>query len=302
MAGRARSWLGFSPFWEGDFTEAVEQLEQARKLPPGRTPRWKVTFGNWRVISRSVGALAWWMSGYPDRAAAISREALVIAREEGEQAPDLVPELFWSATLCLLLRDAQRMIAQTGESSRLAQEYGLSALAAAQRFYQGWALVLTGNDPGLSQMEDCWNQFAVARQSILGSWFAWGLADAYRAAGRVSEGLAAVNEGIEQAECTGTKVVEAELWRLKGELLLVNRSEAFTEPFECFREAIDLARRQNAKSWELRATMSLARLHRRQGRRDKARAILGDIYKWFTEGLDTKDLKEAKSLLDELSA
>jgi hypothetical protein len=130
MAGRARSWLGFSPFWEGDFTEAVEQLEQARKLPRGRMPRWKVTFGNWWVISRSVGALAWWMSGYPDRAVAISREALGIAREKGEQASDLVPALFWSATLCLLLRDAQRVIARTGESFRLAQEYGLSALAA----------------------------------------------------------------------------------------------------------------------------------------------------------------------------
>jgi class 3 adenylate cyclase/tetratricopeptide (TPR) repeat protein len=303
MAGRARSWLGFSPFWAGDFSEAVEQLEQARKLPAGRTPRWEVTLGSWRIINRSIGSLAWWMSGYPDRAITISRESLAVAREKGEYAPDLVPALFWSATLCILLRDLPLANAQTAESFRLAHEYGLGGTSPAQSFYQGWTLVLTGNtEAGLSQMEDCWNQFVVAKQSVIGPWMAWVLGDAYLAAGRASAGLVTVNEGIELAERTGAKLVEAELRRLKGELLLVNCGEPLIEPVECFRAAIDLARRQNAKSWELRATVSLARLLARHGRRDEARAMLVEIYDWFTEGFDTADLKDAKALLYELSS
>lgn len=301
MAGQARSWLGFSAFWAGDFSEAVEQLEQARKLPAGRMPRWEVTFGNWRTVGRSVGALAWWISGYPDRAIGISREALIILREKGEYAPDLVPALWWSATLCLLLGDARSAKVQTGESLRLAHGYGLGALLAAQGFCHGWALVLMGNtQAGLTQMEDCGSELAAARPSVAGPWLALGLGDAYLAAGRAPEGLAAVNEGIEQSRPTGMKMAEAELHRLKGELLLVDATEALTEPVECFRKAIDLARRQSAKSWELRATTSLTRLLAKQGRRDEARTMLGDIYGWFTEGFDTPDLKDAKALLEQL--
>jgi predicted ATPase len=100
---------------------------------------------------------------------------------------------------------------------------------------------------------------------------------------------------------TEERYYEAELHRLRGELLLM-RSDADREGAErCFRKAIDIARRQRAKSWELRATTSLARLLRDTDRRDEARSMLAEIYNWFTEGFDTRDLKEAKTLLDELS-
>jgi predicted ATPase len=91
------------------------------------------------------------------------------------------------------------------------------------------------------------------------------------------------------------------LYRLKGELLLLQNSSGATEAESCFREAIKIAQRQQAKSWELRATMSLARLLAKARRRDEARAMLADIYHWFTEGFDTADLKDAKALLDELN-
>jgi tetratricopeptide (TPR) repeat protein len=165
-----------------------------------------------------------------------------------------------------------------------------------------------------------------------------GLASVYLANGHRSEGLKEVNEALELIERSGSMMVEAELRRLKGELLLLGNpdaapqaAESFREAIELarpeavpllgnsdaarllgnpdaaplaaqsFREAIELARRQSAKSWELRATTSLARLLAAQGRRDEARIMLTDIYNWFTEGFATADLKTAKTLLDQLT-
>jgi predicted ATPase len=96
-------------------------------------------------------------------------------------------------------------------------------------------------------------------------------------------------------------MLEAELRRLKGELLLMGDRGAAEEAAQCFRDAIAVARSQSAKSWELRATMSLARLLAKQDRRDEARAMLAEIYGWFTEGFDTADLKDAKAMLDDLA-
>jgi predicted ATPase len=92
------------------------------------------------------------------------------------------------------------------------------------------------------------------------------------------------------------------MYRLKGELLLKQDDSYAAEAQSCFERAIEIARNQSAKSWELRATMSLARLLAKQGKREEARAMLGDIYGWFTEGFDTRDLKDAKALLNELGA
>ena len=123
------------------------------------------------------------------------------------------------------------------------------------------------------------------------------LADAYLQAKRAEDGLVTVSENLQALE--GGK---RELYRLKGELLLLQNASGATEAESCFRKAIEIARRQHAKSWELRASMSLARLLAKQGRREEAGSMLAEIYGWFTEGFDTADLKDAKALLDELSA
>ena len=101
-------------------------------------------------------------------------------------------------------------------------------------------------------------------------------------------------------ERTGLRIFEAELYRVKGELILLQAPGAVSTAESAFRQAVASARRQDAKSWELRATMSLARLLEAQGKRDDARSMLGEIYGWFTEGFDTADLKSARALLDEL--
>jgi predicted ATPase len=127
------------------------------------------------------------------------------------------------------------------------------------------------------------------------------LADAYLRAEQLTEGLAVVEEALSLASQTQERWHEAELWRLKGELARQSGSECLPEAENCLRKAIAVAVSQEAKFWELRATTSLARLLRDTNRRDEARAMLADIYNWFTEGFDTADLKDAKALLDELN-
>jgi predicted ATPase len=120
--------------------------------------------------------------------------------------------------------------------------------------------------------------------------------------GHLDDGLRALTEVLAAAEEHENRSNEAEAHRLKGELLLGQNDSNVAEAQRCFERAIEVARRQSAKSWELRATTSLARLLASQGRRDEARAMLAEIYRWFTEGFDTADLKEAKALLEQLGA
>jgi predicted ATPase len=125
------------------------------------------------------------------------------------------------------------------------------------------------------------------------------LAEAWAKAGQPGEGLTTLAEAFALVEETDGRYWEAELYRLKGELLLMQGDEAEAEA--SFLHAVEVARRQSAKSWELRATTSLCRLWQAQGRLDEARQVLAEIYGWFTEGFDTRDLQEAKALLEELA-
>ena len=127
------------------------------------------------------------------------------------------------------------------------------------------------------------------------------LAEAYGEAGRLDDGLSALTEALAAAEEHEIRQYEAETHRLKGELLLKQDHSNVAEAQTCFQRAVEIARKQSAKSLELRATTSLARLLAKQGQRDEARTMLAEIYGWFTEGFDTADLKDAKALLDELS-
>jgi predicted ATPase len=127
------------------------------------------------------------------------------------------------------------------------------------------------------------------------------LVEAYRCADQLEEGLTVLAEALTLVHKTEERWYEAELYRLKGELLLQQSFENHSEAETCFQKAIAIAQNQSAKSWELRAATSLAKWWQSQGKRDDARELLGEIYGWFTEGFDTADLKDAKMLLDELS-
>jgi predicted ATPase len=123
----------------------------------------------------------------------------------------------------------------------------------------------------------------------------------YIRVGRTDQALALLDQQLARFEQSGRHVGDQELYRLKGEALLARDSSATAEAEACFRKAIEIARGQSAKWWELRSTVSLARLLAKRGRPEQARAMLAEIYSWFTEGFDTRDLKDAKALLDELS-
>ena len=127
------------------------------------------------------------------------------------------------------------------------------------------------------------------------------LAEAYGKDRQTDEGLTLVAEALAAVHITGERSWEADLYRLKGKLVLAQSIDNATEAATYFQQALDIARRQQAKSLELRAAMSLARLWQQQGKRAEAHALLAPVYGWFTEGFDTADLKDAKALLDKLA-
>jgi class 3 adenylate cyclase/tetratricopeptide (TPR) repeat protein len=301
MEGRARLWLGFSPLWAGNLRVAIEEFDQADKLPiRGTQFRREVTFGNWRTICRSFASVTLWLLGNPDRAIARSEESFVIAREIKDSPSDLVGALFWCTLLNLLRRDPMTARTLSDEATMMANENSIASILGNIAFWRGWALTQSGQTKeGLSEMLRWQPEL---KQNVLSEIFLFvALPQGYLAAGRAQDGLQAVNQGFEAIRKTGTSCFEAELGRVKGELLLMKDNEGEAEAALCFREAIQVAQRQSAKSWELRTTTSLARLLQRQGRRDEARTMLANIYNWFTEGFDTADLKDARAILDQLA-
>jgi predicted ATPase len=197
-----------------------------------------------------------------------------------------------------------------------AAEQGFPHFLALATVHTGWALAERGQRvAGITQMRRGMTALAAAGAAARCSWITVLLAGAYWEKGFIEEGLTLLADALAETEKTGDLNYEAELYRLKGELTRQNVEGSprqtehphsvcralHSEAEECFRKAIEIARGQEAKSWELRATMSLARLQAKQGRRDEARTMLAEIYDWFTEGFDTADLKDAKALLDELS-
>jgi adenylate cyclase len=182
----------------------------------------------------------------------------------------------------------------------LSAEQGFVDFLLAGTFDRGWALAEQGrNDEGIAQMHEALAAMTTRGRELGRSEFPAILAAAYGTAERTDDRLALVAEALAFVEEHGERRCEAEIYRVKGELLLASGRSSQAE--SCFRRAIEVSSRQSAKSLELRATTSLARLLDKQGRRDQARQMLGEIYGWFTEGFDTADLKDAKVLLEELS-
>ena len=189
----------------------------------------------------------------------------------------------------------------------LSTERGFPHRLAEGVLLQGWALAMQGQtEEGIAQLRQ-----GMAAWRATGAEIAWPLwlallAEAYGKAGQAGEGLTVLAEARALVHKTEERFWEAELYRLTGELLLAqedtrDKGQKLEAVETCFRQALDIARRQQAKSLELRATMSLSRLWQRQGKRTEAHALLAPIYGWFTEGFETADLREAKELLEALS-
>jgi predicted ATPase len=189
----------------------------------------------------------------------------------------------------------------------LSTEQGFAYWLTYGTMVRGEALAEQGQiEEGITQMQQGFDAFRVMGTETGLIVHLPLLAAAYAKAGRAEQGLAVLSEALALVDKTGTHVIEAELYRLKGELTLLStvhgpKSQVAKEAEEHFHKAIEIARRQQAKSWELRAATSLARLWQQQSKQAEAHRMLFEVYHWFTEGFDTKDLQEAKALLEELS-
>jgi tetratricopeptide (TPR) repeat protein/energy-coupling factor transporter ATP-binding protein EcfA2 len=253
------------------------------------------------VFNQGIGSWAQWILGYPDQALRQLNEAVNIARKLGHRHT-LAFVLLLDCELNWFLGNFPQIDKDTEELVPFCEKNGFIYIGAHGYFYRGEKAVLEGKvKEGIAQMRQSLAIMEATGTLTCFSRLRARVAEACRKAGDVEEGLSAVDWALEAVQKYDERYMEAELYRLKGELLRM-RGEPENEVEKYFRQAIELSRLRSAKSWELRATMSLSRLLQKQGHRENARKMLADVYGWFTEGFETPDLKEAKSLLDGLSA
>jgi predicted ATPase len=255
-----------------------------------------------RVAILSYRPLTLWMLGYPDAALADAERALNEAREI-RQAATLMYALVWTSFTQIFCRDYTTAKAVVGELVALAEEKGTLEFKAGGMVRQGCILELIG------QASDAAQKISVGIGALLstGATHAMPLRLAYLASahanlGQIDDAWHYIGEAITAVKITKETWFEAEVHRVAGEIALLSQGPDTAKAEAYFERARSVARQQQAKSWELRAAMSMARLWRDQGKRNEARDLLAPVYGWFTEGFDTPDLKEAKALLEELAA
>jgi predicted ATPase len=188
------------------------------------------------------------------------------------------------------------------EAVALADEHGLAMFRGQAMAFQGWALLQRGEpQAAVGRISDGLAAARATQAHIFEPIFLGFLAEALARAGAIPEGLKVVAEGLELADGSGQNWADAELYRLRGNLLIGSPSPDQAEAEASFRTALAIARQQGTRGFELRAAVSLARLLCDQGRRTEARGLLAPVYGWFSQGFDTQDLINAKALLDDLA-
>jgi predicted ATPase len=253
------------------------------------------------VTCLTFAALTLWCLGFPTQAVRRSQDALALAQALAHPQSLALAQYF---AAFLHQRRREVLVVQ-------AQAEALLALATAQEWpllvgfgtvWQGWALAMQGQgEAGLALMREGVTAVLATGQMGARPLYLVLLAETAGHVGQVEEGLRLLIEAQAAFEASERGDMRAEASRLQGELLLRQAVPAAAQAEACFQQALAVARRQQAKSWELRTAMSLSRLWQRQGKRDEARELLAPIYGWFTEGFDTADLREAKALLAELA-
>jgi predicted ATPase len=238
-----------------------------------------------------------WLLGYRTQALRKTHEALAMAKEQSSVFPVALTLSF--ALVPYVFRREGRIVHERAEAVlALAAEHEFAQWVAQDMIFQGWALAEQGQaTEGVARMRRGLAAWRETGAEVNRPFFLALLASGYQRTGQVAQGLSLVDEALVLVEATGERWCEAELHRLKGELLLSVAADQAPEAEACFQHALTIARSQHAKSWELRAAMSLSRLWGQQGKRDAARELLAKAYGCFTEGFDTPDLQEALGLL-----
>jgi predicted ATPase len=256
------------------------------------------------VMCLNFAALTLWHLGYPEQALTRSQEAISLAQE-------LLHPLSLAAALCIAanvhqFRGERQWVRERAEAAvLLTSEQGFPHWLAYGTFLRGWALAEEGQvEEGLVQMRRGLAAWQATGVEVQRSYFFSLWAAVQGKEGQAKEGLTLLTEALAIVDKNGERWCEAELYQLKGTLTLQSNLQSSRSQGEAERywhKAIKIARQQHAKSPELRAATSLSRLWQHQGKKAEAHRMLSEIYGWFTEGFDTKDLQEAKAFLDELS-
>jgi DNA-binding SARP family transcriptional activator/predicted ATPase len=292
--------LGFPLTHQGQVVQARLCLEQSLAQPTDQVfPHIPDLTG----FNLSYLALVLWFLGYPDQALRQMNEAYRQARSQ----PDLVSRAavtVWTTWLHYWLGNRPLVVQYAQEAIEHSTKYDLRYWQTVVRFYQNWAVLKqTGSRTTIANMRQALADFFATGAQLNLSAYLIALAEAYLEYGQIEPGLETIEQAIEHIVRTGEHLLEPEVYRLKGELLLAQSGDHQADAEACFKHALTITRDQQTKSLELRVAISLSRLWHSQGassKREAARQLLTEIYAWFTEGFDTPDLKEANALLEAL--
>jgi DNA-binding winged helix-turn-helix (wHTH) protein/predicted ATPase len=298
----------------GDFAQALEHFEKAFVLyDPERHRDDAFRYS----LNSGVSALCYagwtlWFLGAPDRALERIEQALALARDLSEPH-GWAHTLFYAAVLHQFRREDQKALERAEAAIAVSGEHGLVLYQAAATVIRGWALTEQGqHEEAIEQIRQALVAYQATGTVLLRPHFLALLAEALGRARQAEEGLRVVEEALALGLRSGEQYYHAELYRLKGELLMMQagasipektahvESPAIAETEGSFHESMRIAQKQKAKSLELRAATSLARLHQNQGKHREARSLLSQVFGGFTEGFETMDLREAKALLEKI--
>jgi predicted ATPase len=295
--------LGNTWLWRGALPVARQHHEEAiaRYTPDQHRVMVSRTGRDPGVACRLHVALTLWLLGYPAQALARLHEALALAQELSHPY-SLTHARCWTAYVHQLCRDVPAVYEQAEATVALSTEQGFPLWVALGTSLRGWALAMQGQgEAGMVQVRQGIAAWRATGAALQVPYLCTVLADVADYLGHTEDGLQALAEAHTLVEQQEERWWEAEVCRLRGVLLLRQPGTPPTEAEAWLQRALDVARRQEAKLLELRAAMSLSRLWQQQGKQAAARALLAPVYGWFTEGFDTADLQEAKTLLEELA-
>jgi serine/threonine protein kinase/predicted ATPase len=299
---------GTLSFIMGEFPSSLEHLRRMNAFyNPQEHSHLGFVYGmDPGIISLSSTASALWCIGYQDQALEQSRKMIAVARQVGHPF-SLAAGLALDSLFHLLRRDAASLEVRGKEIAVLAEEKGFLFHSGVAYFKLGWVAAHRGRvEEGLAKLLQALDLYrATGVRYTLTDLFGT-IAEAYGMAGEIEKGLEFMAQAFAEVERGGERYFEAELYRIKGELLLRKAGSSDQAALEneaetCLRQSLAVARRQEAKSFELRTAVRLGRLLIKQGRGNEAKTMLEGIYNWFTEGFEEPDLKEAKSLIEELA-
>ena len=293
--------LGASLFVYGEPAKALECLRKGIALydPQKHSSLAHIYGQDLGVVCRCWASWSLFLLGFPNQAQEMALEALRIGRVLSHPHT-LAYTLSSQAMFYLLLRDTKQGVELAQETFKIAREQGFMFWYAHSSMMLGLFSDSTRVEDGIKQTRGIMAGLQTAGAELLLPMYLIWIAEIFASLEKVEDGLAVVAEGLALVENGEEHSWEADLYRVKGDLL-VSQGADESEAESCYQQAINIAQKQSAKLYELRATMSLSRLWQKQGKTKEACAMLSEIYDWFTEGFDTVDLKEAKTLLESLS-